>query len=79
MRRVAASVVILQNDTLLINHVVELYNHTVVNYYPLIEEIEMTEWLGGSIIISENRAYHFQEILSVNDKQELNIKSKKYL
>lgn len=66
MRRVACSVLYV-NSLVLHNYVVELYEHTLVNYYPLAEELAMTEWLGGSIVISNRKAYHFREILSPND------------
>ena len=57
LRRVAANYLII-NDRRLINHVVELLDGQLVNYYPLQGEIPMTEWLGGTITITDNRAYH---------------------
>ena len=57
LRRVAANYLII-NGCRLINHVVELINGQLVNYYPLQGEIPMTEWLGGTITITDNRAYH---------------------
>ena len=53
LRRIAASHITLPDGTQLHNHVVELWEGRVVNYYPLEGELPMTEWLGGSIIITE--------------------------
>jgi hypothetical protein len=58
LRRVAANVVIFSDDRRYINHVVELCNSRVVNHYPLRGEIAMTEWLGGTIVIENGKAYH---------------------
>lgn len=63
MRRVAASRVYI-NDKEFRNHVVELFEHTLVNHYPLQGELPMTEWLGGTIIIRGKEAYHIQKVLS---------------
>ena len=52
LRRIAASHITLPDGTQLHNHVVELWEGRVVNYYPLEGELPMTEWLGGSIIIT---------------------------
>lgn len=57
LRRVAANYLII-GERRLINHVVELLDGHPVNYYPLRGETPMTEWLGGTITITENRAYH---------------------
>ena len=56
-RRVASNYLIV-GDRRLINHVVELLDGQVVNYYPLRGEIPMTEWLGGTITIENGKAYH---------------------
>lgn len=63
MRRVAASKVFI-NEIEFRNHVVELYDHLLVNHYPLEGEIPMTEWLGGTIIIRGREAYHTRKTLS---------------
>ena len=57
-RRVAANVVIFSEEERYVNHVVELCNSRVVNHYPLQGEIAMTEWLGGTIVIENWKAYH---------------------
>ncbi len=57
LRRVAANHLIIA-ERQLINHVVEIYGSRVVNYYPLKGEIPMTEWLGGTIVVKEGKAYH---------------------
>lgn len=64
MRRVAASRVFINEKEFLNNHVVELFNHFVTNHYPLQEELPMTEWLGGTIILRGGEAYHTPLLLS---------------
>lgn len=64
MRRVAASRVFINEKEFHNNYVVELFNHIVTSYLPLTEELPMTEWLGGTIIIRNREAYHTPEILS---------------
>ena len=64
MRRVAASRVFINEKEFHNNHVVELFNHIVTKHYPLTEEIPMTEWLGGTIILRNGEAYHTPELLS---------------
>ena len=64
MRRVAASRVYINEKEFHNNHVVELFEHLVVNHYPLEEELPMTEWLGGTIIIRGREAYHTPLVLS---------------
>ena len=64
MRRVAASRVYLNGKEFHTNYVVELFDHLLVNYYPLEGEIAMTEWLGGTIIIRGREAYHTRDVLS---------------
>ena len=70
MRRVASNIVYINNIEFYKNHIVELYEHIVVNHYRLSEELEMTEWFSGTIIIFERAAYLFRKQLSqeeVND------------
>ena len=64
MRRVAASRVYINEKDFHTNHVVELYDHLLVNHYALEGELPMTEWLGGTIIIRGREAYHTQQLLS---------------
>ena len=64
MRRVAALRVYLNEKEFHANYVVELFNHHVVNHYALEGELPMTEWLGGTIIICNRKAYHTPKILS---------------
>ncbi|MBR6202408.1 MAG: hypothetical protein IKQ62_05345 [Bacteroidaceae bacterium] len=64
MRRVAASRVFINEKEFHNNHVVELFEHLVVNHYPLEGELPMTEWLGGTIIIRGKEAYHTSVVLS---------------
>ena len=64
MRRIAASRVYINEQEFHTNYVVELFNHLVVNHYPLVGELPMTEWLGGTIIIRGREAYHTRNILS---------------
>lgn len=51
---------VIMGERRLTNHVVELLGEEVVNYYPLRGEIPMTEWLGGTITITQGKAYHNQ-------------------
>lgn len=74
MRRIAASRVYINEKEFHNNHVVELYEHIVVNHYPLQGELPMTEWLGGTIIIRDRHAYHIPQVLSpeeANDAQSV--------
>lgn len=57
-RRIAAKQVILPDGTINTNHVIELFGSRLVNHYPLEGEIEMTEWLGGTIVFKEQKPYH---------------------
>ncbi|MBO4673737.1 MAG: hypothetical protein J5616_05255 [Bacteroidaceae bacterium] len=67
MRRVAASRVYINEKESHTNHVVELLDHSVVNHYALEGELPMTEWLGGTIIIRNRKAYHVPQVLSPED------------
>lgn len=57
IRRVASNIVIDEEGRKYKNHVIELYDSHVVNLYPLKGEIPMTEWLGGTIIIENHKAF----------------------
>lgn len=52
-RRIAANEVLVDN-TLIEQCVVELYGDRVVNYYHFEDELPMTEWLGGTIILEKD-------------------------
>ncbi len=56
-RRVASTYLIVDGKRLT-NHIVELDCSKVTSYYPLEEELAMTEWLGGTIKIIGDKAYH---------------------
>lgn len=53
MRRVGAHKVITESATLE-QAVVEIYDGRVANYYEFRDELPMTEWLGGTIIIKRD-------------------------
>ena len=46
------------------NHVIELTDHILTNHYPLTTELPHTEWIGGTIVIRNQRAYHTGKVLS---------------
>ena len=79
MRRVAASRVFMNEKEFFNNHVVELFNHSVTNHYPLKEELPMTEWLGGTIIIRDGEAYHTPELLSSAELSAYNGSGNRYV
>lgn len=54
-RRVAAHHVVI-NDRTIDRCVVEIEDGRVVNYYTFADELPLTEWLGGTIIIKRNEA-----------------------
>ena len=47
MRRIAVSRLHLPNGTILHNQVIELCDGQPQRYYPLVQELPATEWLGG--------------------------------
>ena len=53
MRRVGANTVITPSATLT-QAVVEIYDGRVANYYEFRDELPMTEWLGGTIIVQRD-------------------------
>lgn len=63
-RRVAATRVYLNRHEFYTNHIVELSDHIVISHYPLTAELPHTEWLGGTIILEGNHAYHTSKVLS---------------
>lgn len=78
MRRVAASRVYLNNEEFFNNHIVELFDSYVVNHYGLQDELAMTEWLGGVIVITNHEldiekareARNVNELFAFVDKEE---------
>jgi len=53
-RRCGAHTVVLPDGSQLCQAVVEIEEGRVVNYYEFREELPMTEWLGGEILLSRN-------------------------
>lgn len=53
MRRVGAHIVITEGGQLS-QAVVEIYDGRVVNYYEFRDELPMTEWLGGTIVVKRD-------------------------
>lgn len=62
MRRIAAKHVVMPNGTTFTNHVVEIMDSRLVNHYPLQGEIEMTEWLGGTIVVEADGIHHLTRL-----------------
>lgn len=67
MRRVAANTAIYGNERIE-PAVIELVGETVVRCFPLTEELSMTEWIGGEVVLQGNkgnlRAYKDGKLLS---------------
>ena len=59
MRRCGAHVVRLPDGSLLLQAVVEVEEGRVVNYYEFRDELPMTKWLGGEIVVERDE----QEVL----------------
>lgn len=59
MRRVGAHEVVFSNRTLT-QAVVEIQGTQVVNYYEFRDELPMTEWLGGTIILKYSESGELQ-------------------
>ena len=55
MRRVASNKVYFSQTTAYPNHIIEICGKWVVNHFGLEDELELTEWLGGIIIIADER------------------------
>ena len=53
-RRCGAHRVVLLDGTVLEQAVVEIEEGKVVNYYEFHDELPMTEWLGGEIIVKRD-------------------------
>jgi hypothetical protein len=71
MRRVAANRVYTDRQTYFKNHVVELFDDCVTNHFSLNGEIEMTEWLGGIIILSRSYSESVFEAKSLDECFEI--------
>lgn len=54
MRRCGAHQVILPDGSILQQAVVEIQEGRVVNYFEFREELPMTEWLGGEILVERD-------------------------
>ena len=67
MRRVAANTAICGNKRIE-PAVIELVGETVVRCFPLTEELSMTEWIGGEVVLQGNkdslRAYKDGKLLA---------------
>lgn len=55
MRRVAANRVFFSPTISYANHILEICGRYVVNHYQLDDELELTEWLGGIILIANDK------------------------
>ena len=71
MRRVAANIVYINNIEFYKQHIVELYDHIVINHFCLSDELAMTEWLSGTIIIYNRNAYHVNKSLSQDEASKI--------
>ena len=49
------------------NHVVVIDHGHVTCHFPLTEEIAMTEWLGGTIVVRHGQATHYPAVLSPSE------------
>lgn len=73
VRKVAANRVYIHFPEFYTNHVVELTDHVITNHYPLTAELPHTEWLGGTIVIKNQHAYHTKNVLSPEEDKTDNI------
>ena len=74
-RRVGAHRVI-DKDQVLRQAVVEISHGHVVSYYPFVDELPVTEWLGGTIQLCRDtrgalRAYWFEGPMSLDNNGKL--------
>ncbi len=70
MRRVAANIVYTNVKEFHKNHIVELFDGIVVNHYGLTEELAMTEWLGGIILLTKAEDLELDGIDSIEQFYE---------
>jgi hypothetical protein len=65
MRKIAAHFVELPGGDILRQAVVEIEGSTVVRWYAFTEEQPMTEWLGGTIVVTPERlAVHDGKVIT---------------
>lgn len=67
MRRVASSKVFFSRDDVKTNHILEVYGEHLVNHYALECELEMTEWLGGIMIVTNVDCVDVEGIHTVDE------------
>jgi len=67
MRRVAANIVYINDKEFHKNHIVELFDDMVVNHYNLSDELAMTEWLGGVILLTKANNVNLSEVNSIEE------------
>ncbi len=82
MRRVAANIVYLSSKEFHKYHIVELFDNIVVNHYSLKEELAMTEWLGGTILLTHAKDMDLEGINSIEEfyvqAEQWNLQSARY-
>lgn len=61
MRRVAAHWLYLPDGEKMRLPVVEIEKNVVVNYYPIEDELPVTEWLGSVLVLSSKSKVSFSE------------------
>ena len=66
-RRVAANLVYINSKEFHKYHIVELFDNIVVNHYGLQEELAMTEWLGGTILLTHARDFDTEGVNSIEE------------
>ena len=70
-RRIAASKVYIVADKGTVeaytNHIVETDGGHFIGHCPLIGEPAMTEWLGGTILVSEAVLSHYHRVLDITE------------
>ena len=49
------------------NHIVETDGGHFIGHCPLIGEPAMTEWLGGTIVVSEEKISHYHRVLDITE------------
>ena len=73
IRKVATNRVYLSDHECYTNHIVELSDHIIIRHYPLTTELPHTEWLGGTIVIRNQYAYHTNKVLSSEEVKTIDI------
>ena len=67
MRRVASSKVFFSRNDVKTNHVLEVYDEHLINHYALDCELEMTDWLGGVMIVTHVEDIDAEGIRTIDD------------